>query len=115
LETLSLMSDVEIPVYVARAQVAAAIDMVVQLDRFSQDGSRKISRITEVHGLDEKNNYQLRDLYVCRLKGKTPEGRLVATLAPTGTKPTFASEPYERGMENLIDLSKSLWQPSKAE
>jgi pilus assembly protein CpaF len=111
LETLSLMSDVEIPVYVARAQVAAAIDMVVQLDRFSQDGSRKVTRITEVHGLDEKNNYQLRDLYRCRLEGKTVGGRLISHLEPTGTKSTFATEPYERGMEDSIVLSGPLWQP----
>jgi pilus assembly protein CpaF len=115
LETLSLMSDVEIPVYVARAQVAAAIDMVVQLDRFSQDGSRKVTRITEVHGLDEKNNYQLRDLYVCRLEGKTVDGRLISHLEPMGTKPTFATEPYERGMEDLIDRSGPLWQPPNPE
>ena len=55
LETLSLMSDVEIPVYVARAQVASAIHLVVQIARFSEDGSRKITRITEARGLDENN------------------------------------------------------------
>ena len=36
LETLSLMSDVEIPVYVARAQVASAIDLIVQIARFTR-------------------------------------------------------------------------------
>jgi pilus assembly protein CpaF len=47
LETLSLMSDVEIPVHVARTQVAAAIDMVVQIARFTEDGSRKVTRIVK--------------------------------------------------------------------
>ena len=56
LETLSLMSDVEIPVYVARAQVASAIHLIVQLARFTEDGSRKITRITEAYGLDETTN-----------------------------------------------------------
>jgi pilus assembly protein CpaF len=42
LETLSLMSDVQIPVYVARAQVASAIHLIVQIARFVEDGSRKI-------------------------------------------------------------------------
>ena len=51
LETLSMMSDVQIPAYVAQAQVAAAIDIVVQLGRFSEDGSRRVTRISEVTGL----------------------------------------------------------------
>ena len=52
------MYDVELPVYVARAQVASAIHLVIQLSRFSEDGSRKVTRITEVFGLDEANKYQ---------------------------------------------------------
>jgi len=109
LETLSLMSDVEIPVYVARAQVAAAIHLVVQIARFVEDGSRKVVRITEALGLDENNQYRLRDLFASRLKGKTPDGRLVAELEPTGALPTFAGEPYEQGMDDLIHFSAPLW------
>jgi pilus assembly protein CpaF len=109
LETLSLMSDVEIPVYVARAQVAAAIHLIVQLARFTEDGSRKITRITEAYGLDENNQYRTRDLMVCRLRGKTREGRLMAELEPTGELPTFAREPFEQGMSEMIRLSKPLW------
>ena len=109
LETLSLMSDVEIPVYVARAQVASAIHLVVQIARFTEDGSRKITRITEARGLNEANQYQMADLFVSRLKGKTPEGRLIADLEPTGEKPTFASEPFEQGLDDMIRLTKDLW------
>jgi pilus assembly protein CpaF len=109
LETLSLMSDVEIPVYVARAQVASAINLVVQLSRFPEDGSRKVTRITEACGLDEENRYQLHDLFVCRLRGKSPEGRLLAELEPTGELPTFSKEPYEQGLDGCIKLTKDLW------
>lgn len=109
LETLSLMSDVELPVYVARAQVASAINLIVQLARFPEDGSRKITRITEAYGLDENDQYRMRDLFLSRLRGKTPEGRLIAELAPTGQRPTFASEPYEKGMEGMICLTEGVW------
>ncbi len=109
LETLSLMSDVEIPVYVARAQVASAIHLIVQLARFTEDGSRKVTRITEAFGLDENSQYQLRDLFVCRLRGKTPEGRLIARLEPTGERPTFCREPYEQGLDNMIRHTAALW------
>ena len=109
LETLSLMSDVEIPVYVARAQVASAIHLIVQIARFSEDGSRKITRITEARGLDDNNQYRTTDIYVSRFRGKTPQGRLIADLEPTGQRPTFAREPYEQGIGDLVRLTKDLW------
>ena len=109
LETLSLMSDVEIPIYVARAQVASAIHLIVQIARFSEDGSRKVTRITEAFGLDENNQYQFRDLFVCRLQGKTPDGRLIARLEPTGQQPTFCREPCEQALDGMIRLTGALW------
>ena len=109
LETLSLMSDVQIPIYVARAQVASAIHLIVQLARFTEDGSRKVTRIAEACGLDEGNQYQTRDLFLSRLGGKTPDGRLIAELEPTGQQPSFSSEPYEQGMEERIELTAGLW------
>lgn len=109
LETLSLMSDVEIPVYVARAQVASAIHLIVQLSRFSEDGSRRITRITEACGL-EGDKYQLQDLFVLKMRGKTRAGNLVGDLAPTGTLPTFAAEAHEQGMVDRIRLTSNLWR-----
>ena len=109
LETLSLMSDVEIPVYVARAQVAAAIDVVVQIARFTEDGSRKITRITEACGLDDNSQYVTRDLFVSQLKGKTPEGRLIVDLELTGTQPSFCRDPWEQGISDRIRLTGPLW------
>ena len=108
LETLSLMSDVEIPVYVARAQVASAIHLIVQLARFPEDGSRKIVRIAEARGMQD-GDYVVKDLYVTRLKGKTEAGRLIADLVPTGEKPTFSGEVAEQGMQERVRLSRPLW------
>jgi pilus assembly protein CpaF len=109
LETLSLMSDVQIPVYVARAQVASAIDLIVQIARFTEDGSRKITRITEAAGLDENNQYQTKDLYRCLLHGKNKEGRLISTLEATGQSPSFAREPFEQGLSEKIKLTEGVW------
>jgi pilus assembly protein CpaF len=109
METLALMSDVEIPVYVARAQVAAAIHLIVQIARFSEDGSRKITRITEARGLNEANQYQMSDLFVSRFRGRTADGRLIADLEATGEVPTFASDLHDRGMEQLARLTSRLW------
>jgi pilus assembly protein CpaF len=111
LETLSLMSELEIPVYVARAQVASAIHLVVQIARFSEDGSRKITRISEARGLDDNNKYQLADIFSSRFKGRTEEGRLIAELEPTGERPSFVREPFEQGMSDRIQLTKNIWAP----
>ncbi|MEX0715735.1 MAG: CpaF family protein [Planctomycetaceae bacterium] len=109
LETLSLMSDVDIPIYVARAQVASAIHLIVQISRFIEDGSRKITRITEATGLDDHDRYTFRDLFVSRLTGRTPEGRLAASLDWTGQKPSFAAELEEQGLSESARLTRDLW------
>lgn len=109
LETLSLMSDVDLPIYVARAQVASAINVIVQVTRFTEDGSRKITRITEQLGLDEQNRYQFRDLFTSRITGRNETGRLIAALDPTGDKPSFAAEPREHALEGMIRQTRGLW------
>jgi len=110
LETLSLMSDVDLPVYVARAQVAAAIDVIVQLDRFSEDGSRRVTQITEVLDLDPHNQYQMRDLYRYEITGKDPQGHLQVDLKPTGEKPSFAGAPHQHLLGEQIRHSGPLWE-----
>jgi len=110
LETLSMMSDVQIPAYVAQAQVAAAIDMVVQLGRYSEDRSRRVTRTSEVTGLDRfANQYLMTDLFVVKMLGKSDDGKLISQLDPTGELPTFTKEPYEHGMDDQIRLTESLW------
>jgi len=66
-----MMSASRFPFTSLGAQVASAIDLIVQLDRYSEDGSRKISRITEVVGLDERGQYVMQDIFECHLTGKT--------------------------------------------
>lgn len=62
LETLCLLNDAQLPVYVARAQVAAAIDLFVQAHR-SLDGQRRITAIARMHGLDRQQDYVWEHLY----------------------------------------------------
>ena len=107
LETLSLMSDVQIPVYVARTQVASAIEIVVQLTRFTADGARKITRITEVEPIDEKNEYRFRDLFVYRRPGGRPDA--APQLEWTGERPSFAGDLYEHGFADRFDKTSAIW------
>ena len=109
LETLSLMSDVELPVYVARAQAASAIHLVVQIARFSEDGSRRVTRITEQTGLDVNNNYQFQDLFSLVNQGRGSDGKSRSGLAMTGNKPTFVAEAREQGLDAVVNYSRPLW------
>ncbi len=108
LETLSLMSDVSIPVYVARAQVAAAIDLIIQIARFSEDGSRKVVGISEVQGLHD-NEYQTLELFASRRTGLTRAGKVITELEAVGNKPSFARETFEHGLERMVVHSHDLW------
>ncbi len=112
LETLSLMSDVSLPIYVARAQVASAVHLIIQITRFS-DGSRRIQTIAEVLGLDEANNYRHQDLYRFEGRGRDANGMLQGDLVPTGNKPSFASEPIELGLDDRVNLTSKLFNTRK--
>ncbi|MEX2169112.1 MAG: ATPase, T2SS/T4P/T4SS family [Pirellulales bacterium] len=108
LETLSMMSDVALPVHVARMQVASAIQLVVQISRFL-DGSRKIRGISECLGLDDAGNYRFQDLYRFEAEGTDADGRLLGELRPTGAVPTFSAEAAQMGYQGRVDLTRKLF------
>jgi pilus assembly protein CpaF len=62
LETMALMSDLEIPINVLRGQIASAVDTVIQVARH-QDGSRRVSHVAEVLGYDESHGYEIRYVF----------------------------------------------------
>jgi pilus assembly protein CpaF len=109
LETLSLMSDVELPLVVARSQVGSALDLVVQITRL-HDGTRRLKSITECLGLDKDNQYRFRDLFALRTAGVDSDGRISGELVATGEVPSFSAEPYEMGLASEIDLTKPLFR-----
>ncbi|MDH5605588.1 MAG: CpaF family protein [Anaerolineae bacterium] len=87
LETLVLMSGVEMPLKVVREQIASAVDLIVQQTRLT-DGSRKVTQITEVAGM-EGDTIVMTDVFKYTQTGKTPEGKVLGELAPTGIRPLF--------------------------
>jgi len=108
LETLCLMNDAGLPVYVARAQVASAVHLVVQIARLA-DGSRRVQTISEAIGLDENDKYQWRDIFQFQASGRDSEGKIKGKLVPTGTRPTFAAEPTAMGYEDRVKLTSELF------
>ena len=108
IETLCLMSDASLPVYVARSQVASAVHVVVQLARFA-DGSRRIQSISELLELDDRDTYQWRELYCFQGHGLDNDGRLQGDLVATGSVPSFSREPYQLGFGEHIKLTDRLF------
>lgn len=86
LETMAMMSDVEIPLHAMRAQIASAIDMITQTTRLL-DGSRCVTHITEVLGYDPETGYQLGDVFVRKYLGREPDGTVISEFVPTGRQP----------------------------
>jgi pilus assembly protein CpaF len=72
LETMALMSKVELPLHALRAQVASAIDIVVQMSRHI-GGRRLVTQITEIDSLGDDGHYRMRDLF--RLDAGDREGK----------------------------------------
>lgn len=87
LETMSMMADVDLPLAATRMQIASAVDVIVQVQRF-RDGTRKITHVSELCGFDAaRGTYDVRDLYERRVLGADARGSLDSELAPTGILP----------------------------
>lgn len=97
LETMVLMAGMELPIRAIREQIGSAIQIVIHLSRFS-DGSRRVSKMTEVCGL-EGDRIVLQDLFEFKQEGISAEGKVLGQLVPTGNVPTFIDEIQARGLK----------------
>jgi septum site-determining protein MinD len=96
LETMCLMSGMELPSKAIREQIASAVHLIVQQSRL-QDGSRKITHITEVLGIDA-GNVTTQDLFLFHQRGVGADGRVAGFFSPTGNIPTFLDEVASKGI-----------------
>jgi len=87
LETMALMAGMEMPIRVIREQAAAAIDLIVQISRM-RDGSRKVTQVTEVAGM-EGETIVLTDIFKFNQTGFSQTGKVIGELKPTGIRPLF--------------------------
>ena len=110
LETMAMMSDVDMPLHALRKQLASAIDIIVQVSRF-HDGARKVTYISEVHPLTAAGEYEVKDLFALAHKAGVPLSK--SSLEWMGNMPTFAAEPFRVGVSNQINLSTSCWAYSE--
>jgi Flp pilus assembly protein, ATPase CpaF len=96
LEVMVLMAGMDLPIQAIRQQVASAVDVIVQQSRFA-DGSRKITHIVEVTGM-ENQTIQLQEIFLYQQEGFTTEGDIRGRFRATGNLPEFYEEMVARGI-----------------
>lgn len=97
LETLVLMAGVDFPIHVVRKQIVSSIDLIVQASRL-RDGSRKITQVTEVQGLEGENPI-LQDIFTFIDRGDGEDGRIVGEHQAAGIRPKFESKLKQNGFK----------------
>jgi pilus assembly protein CpaF len=97
LETMVLMAGMELPVRAIREQIASAVDLIVQITRL-RDGSRRITHVTEVHGM-EGQVVTLQDVFLFDYsEGLDEDGRFRGKQRPTGIRPRFTDRLEQYGI-----------------
>jgi pilus assembly protein CpaF len=96
LETMVLMTGYELPLRAIREQIASGVDLLVHTGRL-KDGSRKVTNITEVYGIED-DEILTHDIFTYVQTGVV-DGKIQGDLKPTGIRPTFMSQFARNGVE----------------
>jgi pilus assembly protein CpaF len=102
METMAMMANLNIPEKAIRKQIASAVSLVLQIERFS-DGTRRLTNISEITGM-EVDVVSMQDLFVFEKQGLSPEGRVLGTFNATGIRPKFAERLKAVGFDLPISM-----------
>jgi len=105
METMVLMSGMDLPLKVVRQQIASAVDLIIQQTRL-KDGSRKVTAITEVVGM-EGDIVVLTDIFKFEQTGIGEHGKILGDLKATGIRPIFSPRLEAAGFK----LSGEIFMP----
>lgn len=105
LETLMLLSGIDIPERAIRELISSAINVVIQVSRFS-DGTRKIASISEIVGM-ERETITMQELFFFEKTGVGKDGEILGNFRPTGIRPKF----MDRLLRSGVHLPPDLFSP----
>jgi len=97
IETLCLMAGLDLPVRAIRQQIVSSVHLIVQQNR-SSDGSRRITRVTEVVGLDDESDVELRDIFQFKVQSIATDGQVKGEFLTTGYLPSFLDQFIAQGL-----------------
>ena len=109
LEGLSMGSDIKMSDKALQYSIASAIELVIQISRLS-DGSRKVTSLSEVRGLDKDGNYVVHPIFDMPHLVRGADGKLIGEIQPTGEIPSFMNEIED----NRIPFPRSKFSKPKA-
>lgn len=108
LDSMILMSGIELPVRSIREMISSALHLIVQTARLS-DGSRKVTAITEVVGMHDETHINMQDIFYFRQTGVDKDKNVKGYFTSLGYIPTFYDEIRAKG----IDLPRSIFVPKE--
>jgi len=97
LETMSLMSGLDLPSRAIREQIGSAVDIVIQQARLT-DGSRRVTHIAEVSG-QEGDAFAIREIFLFKQTGVGADGKVSGQFVPSGVVPKFVDGLQRRGVK----------------
>ena len=100
LENMVAMAGTKLPNEAVRAQIAGAINLIVQISRM-RDGIRRITQISEVLGM-EGDIVTMQDLFLFRYEGEDADGKLIGTFEPSGLRPHFMPRAQYFGLDRAL-------------
>ncbi len=105
LENMIAMAGIEMPLKAMRSQIASAVNLIVQASRL-QDGSRRMTSITEITGM-EGEVISMQEIFRFQRVGLTPENKIIGHFTATGVRSNYA----ERFKMWGYDLPPSIYEP----
>ncbi|MGR3703910.1 MAG: CpaF family protein [Paracoccaceae bacterium] len=109
LENMIAMAGIEMPIKAVRCQIASAVNLIVQANRL-QDGSRRMTSITEITGM-EGEVISMQEVFKFQRVGLTPDNKIIGHFTATGVRSHFS----ERFRLWGYDLPASIFEPIAAE
>jgi len=106
LDSMILMSGIELPIRAIREMIASAINLVVHTARLS-DGTRKVVQISEVYGMKDELHIDLKDVFIFRQLGIDSKGGVLGDYVASGYVPSFLDEIKTKGIALSEDVFKT--------
>lgn len=100
MENMIAMGNLNIPTIAVREQIASAISVIIQVQRL-RDGSRKVTHISEITGM-EGEVVTMQDLFVLDILGEDENGKLITKQRSTGLRPKFYEQARAYGVERYV-------------
>lgn len=100
MENMIAMGGLNLPTIAVREQIASAVQVVIQVQRL-RDGSRKVTNITEITGM-EGDVVTMQDLFKLEIHGEDDDGKLITNLTSTGMRPKFFDKAKQYGVADVV-------------